>query len=112
MKLRERDIQKTVCDWLTLRGFFWYRQNVGGAKFGAQWVKFGLKGLPDVVVIVSGIYVGLEFKRPGGFLSEAQEFCKQLIKNAGAEYVEVKSLEDAQRVIADVLARLREVTPD
>jgi hypothetical protein len=110
MKLRERDIQKTVCDWLTLRGFFWYRQNVGGAKFGAQWVKFGLKGLPDVVVIVSGIYVGLEFKRPGGFLSEAQTQCGMRIKIAGGEYEQVQSLEDAQRVIGEVLARLREVS--
>jgi len=111
MKLRERDIQKTVCDWLTLRGFFWYRQNVGGAKFGAQWVKFGLKGLPDVVVIVSGIYVGLEFKVPGQKLSEAQIQCGTRIEIAGGEYEQVQSLEDAQRVIADVLARLREVTP-
>jgi hypothetical protein len=115
VKLRERDIQRLVTDWLQASGYFWYRNNVGamsGSHKGKRWfVRFGYPGLPDVVVIVSGVYVGLEFKQPGKQLSAAQVDCSLRIKNAGGEYARVQSLEDAQLVIENVLARLKEAAP-
>jgi Holliday junction resolvase len=111
VKLRERDIQRQVMDWLSLQKLFHYRQNVGAVKRGKRYIKFGHKGLPDVVAIVSGVYVGLEFKREGEDQTPEQTEIMKLIREAGGQYGVIRKLEDAQLLIEETLAVLREVHP-
>ena len=112
MKLRERDIQKQITDWLTLQHIFWYRQNVGAVKRGKRYIRFGHKGIPDVVAIVSGVYVGLEFKRENEEQSPEQIEIMKRIREAGGQYGVIRKLEDAQTLIEDTLAMLREFIRD
>ena len=59
---RERDIQRQILDWLRLKRIFHYRQNVGAQKIGTRYVRYGVPGLPDIVVVKDGVYIGLEVK--------------------------------------------------
>lgn len=71
-------------------GLICWRQNTGVAKMTGKGgkerpVTFSIPGTPDIVgmVVPFGTFFGLEVKRPGGRLSEAQERFQALVRCAG-----------------------------
>lgn len=98
----EKDIQRSICEYLSLKRHFFWRQNVS-PTFDWKTNQFRrmaahtMKGTPDIILITkSGQFVGLEVKRPGGKQSEDQkEFEKKCLK-AGGRYHVVTSLEDVR----------------
>jgi hypothetical protein len=98
----EKDIQNAVCEYLALRGHFFYRQNntpifqrdgKGGGFFRAM-PKYAIKGVPDILLIRDGGYVCyLEIKRPSGKLSDDQMEFQKRSRLAGAEYHVIKSVD-------------------
>lgn len=99
-RIPERDILKTILDYLKLRRVFHYRQNVGafiGSHKGkTRFTRFGVPGIPDIVCIVKGQYVGIEVKSPSKHPSQAQvEFSVSLTK-AGGIYLVAHSLEEVR----------------
>jgi hypothetical protein len=105
----EKDIQRGICDWLALKGFFFWRSNNtpvfsasgrnndGAMRFRAL-PKYTPRGLPDIIVVHRGKFIALEVKRPGAKLrAEQAEFgCKVVV--AGGEYHKVCSLEDVRTI--------------
>jgi hypothetical protein len=98
-ELTEHAIQQQILDWLTLKRIFHYRQNSGGLKKGNHFVKFGAPGAPDIVVVIKGIYIGLEVKAYRGEQSRQQKDFQTALNAAGGCYFIVRSLEDAQEVL-------------
>lgn len=98
----EKDIQDAVCQYLALKKHFFWRQNTAPTvqKSADGWAfrkmgKYAMKGIPDVIVLVSGgFFVGLEIKRPGKKLSEDQVEFKRRCDEIGAEYHLITSIED------------------
>jgi hypothetical protein len=89
---KESQIQAAVCDYLSLKKRFFWRQNTTpvydktGGFFRAM-PKYALKGIPDVIVITDGGYVCfLEIKRPKAKLSPDQEVFRDRCTAIGAEY--------------------------
>jgi hypothetical protein len=92
--ISEHEIQRQITDYLTLKGVFWYRNNTGAMKVGKSYVRFGVKGAPDLIAVVRGHYFGIEVKKPGKSISEAQAaFCAD-IRRAGGTYLVATCLED------------------
>jgi hypothetical protein len=108
----EKDIQREVCDWLDAAGHFFWRNNTipvfDKGRFRAL-PKYTPRGLPDIIVLSAGRFVGLEVKRPAraGHPGEAktgtnpettaaQEEMARRIRLAGGWYFVVHSLEEAQ----------------
>ena len=57
-----------------------------------------MRGVPTIIVIKGGCFIGLEVKGPLGTLSGHQvEFCDG-VREAGGEYYVVKAIEDVQRL--------------
>ena len=90
----EKDIQRLICDWLSYKGFFFWRNNTipvySEGKFRAL-PKYTPRGLPDIIVLNKGIFIGIEVKRPserGGNpkTQEAQENMKNKIEGNGGIY--------------------------
>lgn len=102
IKTKETEIQMTICKYLELKGYLFWRQNVIPAfnwktKEFRRMPKFSMTGLPDIIVIKDGgIFVGLEVKKPKGKQNENQEKFEELIKSKGGEYYVVTSLEDVR----------------
>jgi hypothetical protein len=74
IELVESDVVKTCLDICRLRGYWPTRQHIGKFQtLDGRWITAGEKGLPDYAM-THGVYRGflLEFKRPGGELSEVQ----------------------------------------
>lgn len=106
-KILEKDIQREICEWLAKNGFFFWRQNTmpvfamsgsGTRKFRAM-PKYALKGLPDIMIISQGTFIGLEVKRPKHINKrEEQEITGAKIKENGGHYFVVNSLAQVQDI--------------
>ena len=95
---KETDIQKAICEYLSYRRCFFWRQNTIPAMTKAggyrAMPKYSLNGVPDIIMMKDGIFWGLEVKRPKGKQSDAQkEFEKRPIE-AGGKYNIVTSIDD------------------
>ena len=71
--MREAAIQAAILDYLRLRGRFFFRCNTGAFQAQPGWfVRFGIKGAPDIIGCVGGKFVGLEVTRAGSEDAEGE----------------------------------------
>ena len=99
----EKDIQRAICDYLALKKYFFWRQNTGAImdfKSGGfrAMPKYSMTGVPDIIVIRDGWFIGLEVKRPNTKQSPAQKDFEKGCKDAGGEYWVVRSIEDVKEI--------------
>ena len=104
MKELESDIVRAICDYLELRpGILFWRQNVAPAfdwksNSFRRMPKHALKGVPDIIVIKAGQFIGLEVKREKGTLSLDQVAFRLRAEAAGAKYYVVRSIDEVQAI--------------
>jgi hypothetical protein len=84
---------------LALKHYLFWRNNntpVYDARLGTfrAMPKYTMRGLPDIIVIHEGWFIGLEVKRPGQRLSPDQKEFEDRCKETGAEYYLVRSVDD------------------
>lgn len=93
----EKEIQKIIIDYLSLKRYCFWRNNSGALKTEkGGFIRFGAVGSPDICLIKDGIFFGIEVKRPGGKMSDGQiEFQKKCLE-AGGRYHVVTSLDDVR----------------
>lgn len=100
----ETEAQAAICDYLALRHlFFWRNNNIPVFSDGQfrSMPKYARKGIPDIILIKGGKFIGLEVKAPKGVLSDSQkEFAKDIEANGGYYYV-VRSIDDVQKILED-----------
>lgn len=60
------------------------------------------KGLPDIICIFKGMFVGLEVKKQNGRQRQTQLAAEHKINNAGGYYFLVRSVEDVKRALEEV----------
>lgn len=103
-KVLERDILNDICQYLKDENYFFWRsnnipvfgKNNAGKMTFRSMPRFSMKGVPDIIVITDGRFLGIEVKRPGQELRKEQEvFRAHCIENGGHYYV-IHSLEEAQ----------------
>ncbi len=103
----EKDIQREVCDWLATRNaFFWRSNNVpvfgrsnDGVKRFRALPKYTPRGLPDIIIIHKGKFIGIEVKRPKMALRKEQKEFKLGCILAEGYYAVVHSLEEAKQLL-------------
>lgn len=102
----EKDIQNEICEYLERnRIFFWRSNNIpifgqsNDGKFRHRAMpKFSKKGVPDIIVIHKGKFIGLEVKRPTAQLRPDQaKFSLEVAQNGGY-YYKVTSVEDVMNI--------------
>lgn len=100
----ESSLQRLVCDYLTARGIRWKRNNVGVAKYGSHFVRYGEKGEADVTAYVrhpaaddAFRILNLEFKAPDGRQRYEQKIWQSCVEASGEYYLLVKSLDQVER---------------
>ena len=100
-KEHERDILKSIVDYLNLRNFLFVRNGTGSFKTEkGGWFKTGAAGSPDLLVFLKGGQcIGLEVKTPKGKLRPSQEGWKSRAENIGMRYEVVRSLDDVIKIL-------------
>ena len=81
----ESDITKSIREWLKLRGIFHWKvfQSLGATP-----------GIPDIICVVNGLFVGIEVKTENGKLSEKQEEFKNNVTREGGVYLVARCTQD------------------
>jgi len=100
-KIKETQIQTAICDYLAHKKLFFWRQNTGGMFRDNRWFampKYSKKGIPDILLVKDGLFIGLEVKRPKGRQSDHQKAFEQECKKAGGQYYIITSVEDVQKL--------------
>ncbi len=100
LKVSEHDTQTAILDWLKQKGIFHWRSNTGSFageyKGKKRFVRFGIKGAPDIFAVVKGgRLVGIEVKAPGKKPTADQESFGDNLTVSGALYIVAHSLDDA-----------------
>ncbi len=103
MEPKEKEIQLAICEYLTMKGVFFWRQNTSPifdtkANRYRPMPKYSMTGVPDIIVIRDGIFVGLEVKRQGAKLSDSQKTFRDKCIEAGAEYHVVSSIDEVEKI--------------
>ena len=101
--MREVGVQYAICDYLALKNYFFWRVNnipVFDSQRGGfrRLPKYGKAGIPDIIVIVGGIFIGLEVKNERGKQSSAQLQFQLDCTKAGGRYYVVRSLQDVRSI--------------
>lgn len=100
--MKETDIQKQVCDYLELKGHFFWRQNTTPIydptrKVFRKMPKYSMKGVADIICFDktgTGIAIFLEIKKPKTYQSSDQKEFQKKCESVGAEYYIIRKLED------------------
>lgn len=86
---------------LTEAGVFFWRQNnlpifdpKLNSGYGAYRSHSGMKGVPDIICIIHGQFVGIEIKAGNDRMSEHQILFKKRCVRNGGKYLIVKKPED------------------
>ena len=119
----EKIIQREILKYLHARGIMAWKAGVGAIratyKERDRFVRFGLKGQPDIMAILppGGRMIGIEVKGPKGVPSAYQHAFLVLMRNAGALAFIARSVKDVhetlERLRTEELTRnLTKETPD
>ena len=102
-KRLEKDIQLEICKYLDSKGYFFWRQNTGGLydpikKIFRKLPLYAKPGVPDIILVRSGCFIGLEVKTDKTKQSQKQGEFQEGLEYAGGEYYVVRSVEDIQNL--------------
>lgn len=98
----EKETMKEICEWLASHDYFFWRSNnvpvFASGRFRAM-PKYTPKGLPDIIVVKRGKFIGIEVKREGFKKTEQQEKFQHDLEMHGGIYILAYHLSDVQNVI-------------
>lgn len=98
-RIKETDIQYSVCDYLETRGYIFWRQNnlvpydPINKRF-RKMPKYSVKGVSDIIVLVDGTAWFLEIKKLKTYQSPDQKEFERLVKRGGCLYYVIRSIDD------------------
>ena len=97
IKVLEKDVQKTILDYLAVKKIFHYRNNSGAFishyKGKERFMRFGAKGSTDIICVIDGKFIGIECKGTGGKQNDNQIAFQQDLEKAGGKYILAFDLE-------------------
>lgn len=101
-RTKETEIQAAICDYLSLKGYFFSRTNNSPIFEKSRGVyralpKYTRKGWPDICLIHAGTFYGIEVKNEDGKLSPEQTLLGAEITKNGGVYIVARSIDDVQR---------------
>jgi len=93
-------------------GFFWKNPttgyfNVKTKMFSKHSNPYCLNGVPDIVGIIEGRWIGLEVKSKTGVLSLSQKIFHEKARKYKGHVSVVRSLKDAENAVKEVLASIK-----
>lgn len=109
MKKTESILQQQICEYLSIKGVFYFsvpneHYNISHAQ-RMTLKKMGLlPGMPDLAILANGSIYFLEVKTESGRVSEQQKNIHNVLTSMGYIVEVVRSVEDVQRFVKIYLA--------
>ena len=104
-------IQDLILDWLAAKHILAYRMNTGALKIDKRYVKFGVKGMADILAfpaytssafgsfIEYTVPLWIEVKSDKGKQSAEQKSFQNQVEEAGHTYIVARSIEDVEAAL-------------
>lgn len=107
-KVPEAVVLRGCLQFLTIQGIFHWRQNTGSTKIDDRYVKFGEKGIADIIgILPDGVFFAVECKAStGGTQSIDQKKFQQKVDLSNGVYLLVN---DLQRLVDFVNNYLKKI---
>jgi len=107
---KESEIVREICEHLEKEKWFFWRQNnipVFGRNNAGQMTwralpKFCIKGVPDIIIISDGIFIGLEVKREGQKQKPEQVLFQKRVEENGGKYFLVDSVDNTIKALLSI----------
>jgi hypothetical protein len=101
--MRESTIQKSILDYLKLRGDCWFtRLNSGKIQTAwRSWVQLAPKGSPDIIVCYQSKFISFEVKKPKEKQDPEQKKSEDKIKRSGGYYFVVRSVGEVKEIFKE-----------
>ncbi|UOF78876.1 hypothetical protein [Caudoviricetes sp.] len=106
MSTSANKLQAKVIKKLTEAGIFHWKQNTMpvwdhklNSGYGAYRSHGGMKGVPDIICIIAGQFVGIEIKAGKDRISADQLLFKKRCERHGGRYFVVHEIEDVDSVL-------------
>lgn len=99
----ENDVQAEILIAVTAIpcSMFW-RQNTGAVKIEERFIRFGLKGAPDILGMIRGRFIGIEAKRLNrGRQSVDQRRWQRNCEAAGGVYILANSVDKVWQALRE-----------
>lgn len=100
VSLKESQIELQICFYLRAKGYFFWKQPMAGffderkCAFRKHANPFVRNGVPDVIIVRDGKFIGLEIKKRTGRQTDAQKAFQKDLEKAGGKYFIIRSLDD------------------
>lgn len=113
IRIPEKDIQRSILNYLEKRGVFAWRNNTGALvmpetrSHQRRFIKYGMPGSPDIIAVIEGYFVGLEVKDHTGKQNENQLAFQARLFRAGGIYFVVHTMDEAIEAVEDCITRLK-----
>ena len=106
-KILEKDIQKSILDYLRMNGFMAWKSVstgiAGGGKDKTRFYSMGQKGLSDIIALKDGATIFIEVKTDKGVLTDNQKKFLEDVRRKGAIGIVARSIDDVAKVLEDNL---------
>lgn len=105
----ESQLEMAVCHFFASKNLMFWKQPSSGyydaklKRFRSHVNPYVGKGVPDIVIIHSGRFIGVEMKRLKGTQTEDQKRFEERSRKAGALYYICRSVEDAESIFKAIL---------
>ncbi len=104
LPIKEKDIVRSILDYLEFRKIFHWRNNTGATIITRQsgkkdFYRFGAVGSPDIFAVIDGKIYGIEVKTLTGVQSENQKLWQKDFEKAGGIYLLIRSLDELIKVL-------------
>lgn len=116
--LKESEIEIAVCHLLRVNEFcFWKQTNRGyfdvrTKRFRKDHNPYTGRGVPDLMMIYRGYFIGLEIKTKKGVQSDDQKEFQAKCMKAGGFYFVIRSVEEAKLILDAVCLEIHKLTDD
>lgn len=103
--MRETELVKQCLELLKLRGIFAWRQNTGAMRIGNRLVRFGQRGIADILgVLPDGRFLAIECKVGNRKVTTEQNAFLDSVEANGGVALVVRSLDELDRDLGEVEA--------
>lgn len=98
-KLSEKEVLQSCLQLLDIYKIFNWRNNTGALKTEKSFMRFGVKGSPDIIALHDNAFIGIECKSTIGKQSDSQKEFQKKVEKAGGFYFLVRSSEQLEELL-------------
>lgn len=116
-KATEAQIEYAILDYLVrIKHIFAWKQPTSGffdtkhRRFRKQASPFAINGVPDIIAVIYGRFIGFEVKRRGNKQTEAQKLFESRLRASQGLYYILHDLLELEDALADIELKLLEVS--